>query len=61
MGSGIGAFGGQVISLQVYQFPPNPEMMRMVSNMFEVELDEADVEENWVEDFVVEQDADIGE
>ena len=50
-----------MISLQVYQFPPSLEMMRMVSNTFEVELEEADVEENWVEDFMVEQDADIGE
>ena len=59
-GSGIGALGGQVISVEVYQFVPSPEMTRVVSNTSEVEVDGADVELDWIGDFV-EQDPDIGE
>lgn len=49
-----------MIPVQVHQFVSSPKMMRVVSNTSEVEADGADVEEDWIGDYV-EQDHDIGE
>ena len=49
-----------MIPVQVHQFVSSPEMMRVDSNTSEVEVDDADLQEDWIGDYV-EQDHDIGE
>ena len=44
----------------MHQFASSPEMMRVDSNTSEVEVDDADLQEDWIGDYV-EQDHDIGE
>ena len=49
-----------MIPVQVHQFVSSPEMVCVVSNTSEVEVDDADLQEDWIGDYV-EQDHDIGE